>query len=305
MSFKIQILGSNSSLPAYGRHHTSQFVQVGNYYFLVDCGEGTQYQVRKYGVKASRINHILISHLHGDHFLGLMGMIYSFHLSGRTKTLNIYGQGGLDQIITTHLQYSNSSLNYKIDFFELDPENYTKIISNSTMEVFSFPLKHRIPCCGFLFKEKKKPRRIISNNIPAELKRSDFSELKKGKHIYDEEGEILFKNEHLTLPPKKSRSYAFCSDTSFDEDLIEYLKGVDLCYHETTFLNEMEKWARKTFHSTTYDAANIALKSKVGKLLIGHFSARYKEIDIFVNECREIFEESYPAIEGQIFDIKE
>ncbi len=278
---------------------------MGNHYFLVDCGEGTQYQIQRFGVKRSRIDHILISHLHGDHSLGLMGMIYSYHLSGRKKPLSIYGQRGLDEIITTHLRWSGSRLNYKINFHHLNPEVPETIISSKTLEVISFPLIHRIPTCGFLFREKTKPRRINEKQIPPDFSNQDYQALKKGKDILDEEGNVKYRNEDLTLEPKKSRSYAFCSDTGYDPMLAERLKAVDLVYHEATFLKDMEKWARKTYHATTHDAANTALDAEVGRLLIGHFSARYKEVDIFVDECREIFPETYPALEGEIFEIEE
>lgn len=305
MSFKIQILGSNSSLPAYGRHHTSQLVTVGNNSLLIDCGEGTQYQIQKFKVKASRINHIFISHLHGDHFLGLMGIIFSFHLTGRTKDLNIYGQTGLDEIIITQLRWSGSSLNYKLIFHTLQPDRESLILENKTITVHSIPLTHKIPCCGFVIKEKPKPRRISDKSIPADFPIKNYQLLKDGKDITDDNGNVIYKNKELTLAPKRSRSYAFCSDTTFDLSLADYIAGVDALYHEATFLEEKEKWARKTLHSTTKDAASVALKAKVGQLIIGHFSARYRDVEPFVEECKTIFSNTIPAIEGDIISIKE
>ena len=305
MSFKVHILGANSSLPAYGRHHTSQVVEIESSHFLVDCGEGTQYQIQKYNIKASRIDHIFVSHLHGDHFLGLMGVIYSYHLSGREKTLHVYGQRGLQDIITTQLKWSYSTLNFELRFHELNHQESELIFENKHAEIHSFPLNHRIPTCGFLFREKPKPRRINAEAVPEDFPKVYFNLLKAGKDIVDEDGSIRYHNKDLTYDPKPSRSYAFCSDTCYDESIIDHIKGVDLLYHETTFLNEMKNWAIKTYHSTTGDAAEIALKAKVGRLMIGHYSARYKETEVFVNECLELFSETFAAIEGETVILEE
>ena len=292
-------------MPAYGRHHTSQIVQIDNYHMMIDCGEATQHQIQKYKYNLNKINKVFISHLHGDHYLGLMGVIYSMHLSGRKKDLTIFGQRGLDEIILTQLRYSNSTLNFNLHFSELDPHRISVIDENELFTVTSFPLKHRLPCCGFLFREKAKPRRIKKDLIPKKFPIENFQKLKKGQDILDDQGNILFKNTHLTLPPKASRSYAFCSDTCYDENIVPVVRQVDLLYHEATFLQERKAWADATMHSTTLDAANIARLANVKKLMIGHFSARYRDITPLVDETKSTFLNTIPAIEGETIVMKE
>ena len=305
MSFTITILGANSALPAYGRHHTAQFVTVENYHCLIDCGEATQNQIQRFKIKANKINDIFISHLHGDHYLGLMGLIYSMHLSGRTTDLHIFGQRGLDDIILSQLRHSSSVLNFRLEFHELNPSLPEVIIENDLITIASFPLKHRIPCCGFIIREKPKSRRINKSTIPDGLTPDQFVALKKGEDILDEDGKIRYNNASCTLEPKKSRSYAYCSDTKYDEDLLDVIKNVDLLYHEATFLDEKEEWALKTHHATTKQAATIAKKANVKQLIIGHYSARYRNVETFVKESREVFPNTLPAIEGETIEIKE
>ena len=305
MSFSVKILGSNSATPAYGRHHTSQFVTIAQRYFLVDCGEGTQIQMQKFRCHSARIQHILISHLHGDHYLGLMGLLFTFHLMGRKKTLHLYGQKGLQDIISLQLKYSNTHINYPIQFHQLDPDSVNVIFEDNQVEVTSFPLNHRIPCCGFLFREKTKPHRINKEKLPPDMDFTSIQELKKGKDVLNEDGTIKYAAGELTLPPKHSRSYAYMSDTAYNEQNVPLIKEVDMLYHEATFLNVKEEWAHKTFHSTTGQAGRIASKAGVKKLLIGHFSARYKDLTPFLEEVREIFPESYLAIEGETHELQE
>lgn len=272
---------------------------------MIDCGEGTQYQLLKYKTPVAKLNRVFISHLHGDHYLGLMGIIYSLHLSGRTSELTIYGPRGLDEIITTQLKYSGSTINYPLTFVEVSAESKTLIYENEELTVHAFPLLHRIPCTGFLFAEKPKPRRIKGALIPKDFPIENFEKLKKGEDITDADGKVIFANKHLTLPPKHARSYAFCSDTGWFPTISEYFHSIDLIYHETTFLEEKEKWARQTFHSTTKDAGLIAKQVKAKQLLIGHFSARYKSIEPFVEETKQYFKNSMAAEEGKIFTIKD
>lgn len=305
MDFSIKILGSNSSVPAYGRFHTSQFVTIGKEKLLIDCGEGAQYQLQKFGWGLSGIDKIFISHLHGDHFLGLMGILYSMHLNGREKDLILFGQFGLNDIITTQLKYSGSVLNFKIDFRVLD-DSATKnlLIDTKDLSIYSFPLKHRLPCCGFLIKEKSKKRKILKDKIPEGFPVEYYHLLLEGEDIV-ENGQTLFKNSELTTDGKKPRSYAFCSDTAYKEDIVETIYGVNILYHETTFLHEMKEWASKTLHSTTIEAAKIAKLAQVDKLVIGHYSARYKDISPFVKEAQSVFPNTYPAVEGETFEIDE
>ena len=305
MPFKLTILGSNSATPAYGRHHTAQYLNIGSHHFLIDCGEGTQERLNIFKAKAQRINHIFISHLHGDHYLGLMGLIYTMHLLKRTKDLMIYGQKGLKEIIVTQLKYSDSKLNYKLHFFELQKGKSELLFEDKILEISSFPLNHRIPCSGFLFKEKPKPLRLSKEMLPEDISLANIAKLKKGEDVYDTDGNLLYKNSEYTLSPRKSRSYAFCSDTLYDESIIPYIKGVDILYHEATFLADKHPWAELTFHSTTHQAGEIAKKAGVGQLVIGHYSARYKDLAPFISETKEIFENSILSVEGDTISISD
>ena len=305
MSFEILILGSNSALPSYGRHHTSQIVSVGGKKIMIDCGEGTQYQLQKYKVKSSKIECIFISHLHGDHYLGLMGFLFSQNLSGREKPLHVFGPQGLNEIITTQLKYSNSQIRYELHFTETQTTGMNQIWEDEHFNVFSFPLIHRIPCTGFLVKEKKKPYRIVGDKIPENFSTEHFNILKQGHDITDPiSNKVIYAASEYTLPPLPSRTYTYCSDTGYDPDIKHFIEGVDLLYHEATFLKEGEQWARETFHSTTHDAANLAVAAKVKQLLIGHFSARYQDLNPFLEETKSVFNNSFLAEEGSTFEIE-
>ena len=305
MSFKLTILGSNSATPAYGRHHTAQLLTVHNQNFLIDCGEGTQERLAKFKNHPYQIDYIFISHLHGDHYLGLMGLIFTMHLMRRSKDLTIFGQRGLKEIIMTQLKYSDSTLNYNLVFRELDATKSELLFESKTLEIRSFPLIHRIPCSGFIFKEKPKPYRINKETLPEKFSLVNIANLKKGEDIYNEDGTMAYKNAELTLPPRKSYSYAFCSDTLHTESIIPYIKEADLIYHEATFLDEKKKWADLTFHSTTKQAASIAKKAEVGKLIIGHFSARYKDLTPFLMEAQEVFPNTQLAYEGDEIKLRD
>ncbi|MEQ8925952.1 MAG: ribonuclease Z [Fulvivirga sp.] len=305
MPFELKILGCNSATPAYGRHHTAQLLHAGKHYFLIDCGEGTQERLTQYKAHTWKINHIFISHLHGDHYLGLMGLLFTMHLLKRTQDLHIYGQRGLDEIILAQLRYSDSKLNYTLVFHELNPNNKELIFEDGQIRVNSFPLKHRIPCCGFLFSEKQKPFRINKEKLTDDFPLQAIAALKQGKEYIDEKTGKKYSVNEYTLPPRKSRSYAYCSDTKYDEQLIPFIKNADLLYHEATFLADKEKWAHLTYHSTTHEAAKIAKAANVGKLLIGHYSARYKDVTPFVEEAREVFENSLLSEEGQLIEVED
>ena len=259
----------------------------------------------RYRVKYQRISHIFISHLHGDHYLGLVGLISSMHLQHRNNDLYLYGPPGLKEIITTQLKYSETDLRYKIIFKDTNPEQSEVILDTDKLTVTSIPLKHRIHCTGFVFKEKPKPHRIDKSKVPRGTSVADIAQLKQGKDVVNEDGKITFKASDVLLPPRKSRSYAYCSDTIFDRDIIPYVKNVDLLYHESTFLKEKVYWAEQTFHSTAEQAATIAHEAKVSQLIIGHFSARYKDVGVFVDEAREKFPNTELAKEGEVFNIEE
>ena len=270
----------------------------------MDCGEATQLQLKRYKIRAQRISNIFISHLHGDHYLGLMGLLSTMHLMGRQKPLNLYVPPGLDEIITLQLKHSQTVFNYEVNFNTVNTEVFQAIHQDDHVTVYSIPLDHRIPCAGYLFEEKKKNRRIIKEKLPEDFSIRNIVRLKYGEDILDEEGNLLYKNSDLTLEPRKSYKYAFCSDTKYNELIIPYIKGSDMLYHEATFLEEHMDRASNTFHSTAKEAATIATKAEVGKLLLGHFSVRYKELEPIQDEARTIFRESYLALEGQEYSLE-
>lgn len=305
MSFKVTILGSSGAVPAYGRFPSSQLIEIQNRYFLVDCGEGCQMQLMRFQVNFHRINHIFISHLHGDHYLGLMGLIFTMHLQHRTNDLHIYSHGGLDEIITTQFRYSRSVPAYKIYFHRLEKDEQKIILEDDILTVETLPLDHHIPCSGFIFREKIKQRRIDKIKLPDGLSIQQLAGLKNGNDIVDENGNVLYKNEALTFEPRHSRSYAYCSDTAFNEGIIPFIKNIDLLYHEATFALEEESKARETLHSTAHHAAVIAEKANVKRLLIGHFSARYKELDSLLLEARVTFTNTFLALDGDTFSVEE
>ena len=304
MSFEIHILGSNSAAPAHGRHHTSQIIQIQDLQMMIDCGEGTQLQMKKYGLRKNRLSHIFISHLHGDHFLGLMGLLSTMHLNGRKTDLHLYGPVGLSEIIQLHLKYANTRLSYSIHFQELKGDRSELILDHPKLSVHTIPLQHRIPCTGFLMKEKPKPKRLRKEKV-SELGVRDINILKKGEDVLDEAGKLKLKNSDYTLPAKRSRSYAYCSDTKYNEEIIPLLKEVDLLYHEGTFLHENLERAEATYHTTAKQAGIFARKANVQQLLIGHFSNRYKDLHPLLEEAKQEFSNTALAEEGKIFTVED
>ena len=286
---KITILGCYSATPRKDKHTSSQLIEINGKLFLIDCGEGTQMQLRKTKIKFNRINHIFISHLHGDHFYGLIGLISTFRLTGRTKTLNIYGPKGIKEIITLQLKLANSWTNYPLNFHELTSKISEIIYEKDCVSVSTIPLDHRVYTNGFLFTSRSTSRRINSKAIKGlNLKPFHFDQLKKGLSIILEDGTNI-KNNELTFDPENPKKYAYCSDTSYNRDLIPLIKQVDLLYHESTFLEKDIHLAEKTKHSTAIQAAKIAKEAKVKKLILGHYSSRYIDKNIFFNEASTIF----------------
>lgn len=285
----LTILGCHSASPKSNAHPTAQLLDIKGHLLLIDCGEGTQLRIRKYKASFSRIHHIFISHLHGDHFFGLIGLISTFGLMNRTQDLHLYGPRGLQEIIQLQLKYSKSYLAFTIQYHELSATTPELIFEDEKISVETIPLKHRIYTNGFLIKEKEGERKL---NIEAALKwqvdKAYFKLAKQGKEVVNIKGEKIA-NNLITLPPEAPKSYAFCSDTAYMPELATQLAHVDVLYHEATFLNEHENLCEKTLHSTAKQAALIAQKAKVKHLVLGHFSVRYKDVNRFKIEAEKIF----------------
>ncbi|MCF6222880.1 MAG: ribonuclease Z [Flavobacteriaceae bacterium] len=305
MSLKLTILGCHSATPRTFAHPTSQFLEINHRFFLIDCGEGTQAQLRKYKIKFSKIKHIFISHLHGDHFYGLIGLISTFSLLNRESELHIFAPKGAEEIIKLQLKLSKSWIHYPLFFHELKSKKSELIFEDDHVQVTTIPLKHRIYTNGFLFQEKITERKL---NIAAVLKQPeieicDYQNLKNGKDFIKKNGDII-SNKSLTLEPPQPITYAFCSDTIYNEDIIPIIKNVDLLYHESTFLDDKIELAKKTKHATAKQAAKIANKAKVGKLILGHYSSRYKNLEPFLTEAKTEFDNVVLSEEGKVFKVE-
>lgn len=299
----MHILGCGSALPTTRHNASSQVIKIGNKQFMVDCGEGTQLQLRRYHIHFSFINHIFISHLHGDHCFGLIGLISTFGMLGRTAPLHIYADPKLEELMKPQIDYFCKGMNYPLFFHNIDPTRQQTIYEDNTITVETLPLSHRIPCCGFLFREKPKKRHLIGDvanyyNIPTYMRQS----IKDGADFITPEGEVI-PNCRLTKEPDPSRSYAYCSDTAPCRFGGGVLDGVDLLYHEATFAESEKERAAQTFHSTARQAAQAAKDAGVKRLLIGHYSSRYDTADVQLNEAREIFPDTIAAEEGDVINI--
>ncbi len=304
MKFEVTILGSSSATPIFNRNPSAQALNINEHYYLVDCGEGTQQQMLRFDIKASRIDHIFISHLHGDHYLGLVGLLSSMHLNGRTRTLKLFCPEPLKEIIEIQLKYSDTTLQYNIEYCFTNSSVAEKILETQDLVVESIPLDHRIACTGFLFKQKKRLRKLIKEKI-AELDISVeyYSAIKKGADYTAPNGKIFLNNE-LTFDPELPKSYAYCSDTQYNENYFAQIKGVDLLYHEATFTHSMLSRAEITHHTTALQAAEIAKITQAKRLIIGHFSARYKTLNELLDEAQSVFPATELAIEGKTFSIE-
>ena len=300
--FAVTILGNNSALPAYGRFPTAQVVTLNEQAFLIDCGEGTQIQMSKYKIRRSKINHIFISHLHGDHYFGLVGLITSMGLLGRENDLHLYAPAPLKQILDIQFTVADTRLPFTLHFHAL--ENEGLVVDDKKFTVECFKTQHRIECWGFIIREKKQPRKINKEKIKEyTIPTTYYERLKNGDDYQTKDGDIT-KNEILTIANTLAKSYAFCADTIYDESLVDKVANVSLLYHETTYLKDLEYIATERFHSTTEQAASIAKKANVNKLLIGHFSSKYEQLDIFEQEAKEVFANTQLAIDGVTFLIK-
>ena len=299
----LTILGCHSASPKANAHPTAQLLEMKGHLFLIDCGEGTQIRIREQKAKFSRINHIFISHLHGDHFFGLIGLISTFGLMNRQQDLHVYGPKGIKQIVQLQLKLSQSYTKYKLHFHELESENTELIFEDEKLTVQTIPLNHRVYTNGFLFKEKVGERKLDFKAAQAcKVNHEYFNLAKRSKNVFNREGDVVDYHK-ITLDPDASKSYAFCSDTAFKPDIVELIKNVDLLYHESTFLEEQEDLCFKTKHSTAKQAGIIAQKAKVKHLLLGHYSVRYKNLDLFKNEAEEVFSDVSLSKSGLKFNI--
>ena len=303
MKFELTILGCGGAIPTLERNPTSQYLNIQDRHFLIDCGEGFQIQLRKYKCKFSKIDHIFISHLHGDHFLGLFGYLSTLSLLGRTTPINIYAPKDLLNLINAHNEISGKNYNFDLNFNALNFKGSTKIYEDKILEIFSFPVNHSVPCCGFLFQEKKSQRNIIKAKIKdLGLGIGDIKKLKNRENCVVDGRSIEYKE--VTVSGNKARSYAYCADTKYDEKIIPFIKDVDVLYHESTFLEELKNKASKTKHSTPNQAAKIALNANSKMLILGHFSARYDNVEKFVLEASSIFKNTVAAYDGYKYQIQ-
>jgi ribonuclease Z len=303
MSFSVTILGSSSALPTSKRYLTAHLVNHDERFFLIDCGEGTQMQLRRFHQKIARINHVFISHLHGDHVYGLFGFIATLAMLGRTADLNIYANQKLEDILNSIFGFFDTDLSFKVKVNPTNAKKQEVIYEDDKLEVITLPLRHRIPCTGFLFREKPKLRNIRKDLIPFyNIGIRDIVQIKQGADFITEEGKLI-KNEQLTSDPHPSKSYAYITDTKYSESILPSIENVDLLYHESTFLDKDAKLAKLTYHSTAVQAATMAKKANAKKLILGHFSSRYKDDSQFIAEAVRIFENTVMAEDGMEISI--
>lgn len=296
--FELHILGCGSALPTTRHFATSQVVNLRDKLFMIDCGEGAQMQLRRSRLKFSRLNHIFISHLHGDHCFGLPGLISTFGMLGRTADLHIYSPEGLEELMLPTLNFFCKGLPYQVFFHAFDSKHSEQIYEDRSLTVTTIPLKHRIPCCGFLFEEKKTPNHINREMIDFfKIPICELNRIKNGEDYVTADGEVIA-NERLTFPSDPPRKYAYCSDTIYRPSIVEQIHGVNLLFHEATFAQTELKRAKETFHTTAQQAATIALKAEAKQLVIGHFSARYDDEDSLLEEASSVFPNTVLAREN-------
>lgn len=297
------ILGSSSALPTSQRYPSAHVLNAHERFFLIDCGEGTQMQMRRYRIRYGRLHNIFISHLHGDHVFGLYGLLSTMSLAGRQSPLNLYAPEAFSSIFRSHLLDFDVHLNYEINFIPLRSKDPVKIFEDKNLIAYSFPLQHRVPAFGFLFREKEKERNIRKDVIKTyDIPVAQIHRIKKGADYYTADGELI-SNKKLTIDPPEPRSFAYCSDTRYFSRLADFVRGVNLLYHEATFAGDKSKLATRTGHSTAEQAATVALEAGVRKLIIGHFSARYKNHNILLEEARSVFPDTIAAEEGRVIQI--
>lgn len=301
MTFELTILGSNAAVPAHGRHLSAQVLTVGNESYLIDCGEGTQFQMMKFHIKRHKISHIFISHLHGDHIFGLIGLLMSYDLQGRRQPLHIYSPEGLQVMIEIQLK---DPTRFPLHFHVTDPTCSNILFENKRVEVRSIPLIHRVPCHGFLFSEKPRPANIIKEKIDAyQIPYQAIPKIKNGADYILDDGSII-PNEVLTKPALTPRKFAYCSDTMYSEAILPIIKEVDLLYHEATFMHDLLSKAEETMHTTAYQAAKLAQKATVKQLILGHFSSRYNDLEPLLKEAQAVFGATSLVEEGKTISVE-
>jgi ribonuclease Z len=301
--FHVTILGSGSAMPTTLHNPPSQLVDVNEKLFLIDCGEGTQLQMRKFKIRMGKLHSVFISHLHGDHIFGLPGLVSTLSLLGRTGDLNIYAHKEIDALLKPLLSYLGTHMSFKITLFPLNPDSHELLFENRSMKVYSFPLKHRIATNGFLFEEKETPRHIIREMIDFyKIPVKQIREIKEGADFVTYDGTVV-RNNLLTYPGTPPKRYAYCSDTAYAPEIIPYIENVDVLYHEATFAESELVRAGETYHSTARQAAEIAKAANVKKLVIGHYSSRYNELGILLKEAVAVFPNTELTVEGKVFEL--
>jgi len=305
MPFQVTILGSNSALPAHGRHPSAQVLQTGDRLIMLDCGEGTQMRLSDCRIRPGKLEIILISHLHGDHYFGLVGLLNSFHLTGRLRPLTVYAPAELLPILELQMRYTKGQLSYALSVVPTGADGVHLLFQDAAMEILSFPLHHGpAPTTGFLIRERAGGRRIQGEKAQAlRIPHADMERLRQGEDVLDAAGRLV-RNQDLTLNPWQPRSYAYCSDTAYLPALSDVLRGVDLLYHEATYAEADAHRAAERFHSTARQAALLAASAGVGRLLIGHFSSRYDQLDSLLAESRDVFPNTDLALEGEVFSVE-
>jgi ribonuclease Z len=303
LDFELKILGSASATPVLGRHPTAQVLTVGAHSYLIDCGEGTQWRMLERRVRSSQLRAVFISHLHGDHYFGLFGLLGSMHLQGRTQPLCIIGPPGLDEVLTMQARVSGMQVGFQMEFTAVDTEAHAVVFQDSQITVSSLPMRHRIPCTGYLFAEKPRRANLVKDKLPAGLLPAQLARLAQGEDLPADEAQAGVRHADVSAPAAAPRRYAFCSDTLYTPSLADLVRGVDLLYHEATFLEEMKERAAQTHHSTARQAAQLAHDAGVQRLLIGHFSSRYKSYEPLLEEARTVYPTAELAEEGLVVSI--
>lgn len=303
MRFEVLILGTSSATPMYGRHPTAQLLNINEHLYLMDCGEGTQMRLSRFGVKQNKIRGVFISHLHGDHYLGLTGLVSSMHLMGRTTTLDVYGPPGLKEILQLQFDHSQTLLRFELNVYETTVEREQVVMENDSMRVLSFPLDHRIPCTGFRFEEKKRAPKLDLEAVQRVGVPKEYYKMLKSGHDFIAPDGTRHAWASLTIPPPATRAYAFCSDTRPNPAYLASIKEVNVLYHEATFLDEMHDRAMETYHTTARQAGEVAKEVNAKRLLIGHYSARYRDLQPLLVEAQSVFPATELALEGRWYPV--